>query len=130
MTSVRPLVVPLVRVFSWNWIFFFSKFWQHARNLYKVVCDRTEFFGKKNFLEKFFFAYRCKFVEINSLEINSLDIVKTGCSRFDHGPLKLTVSQELTDRINWFFAFCYKFRKGKSCLNGFWVDRGLKFHEI
>ena len=41
---------------------------------------------------------------------------------FGHGILKLTVSQEWADRMNWFFACWYKFRKAKSCFNNFGID--------
>ena len=35
--------------------------------------------------------------------------------------VKLTLSQEWIDGMNWFFACWWKFRKAKSCLNAFWV---------
>ena len=38
-----------------------------------------------------------------------------------HGTLKLAVSQEWIDGMNWFFAWWCKFRKAKSYFNGFWV---------
>ena len=35
--------------------------------------------------------------------------------------VKLTLSQEWIDGVNWFFACWWKFRKVKNCLNAFWV---------
>ena len=48
-------------------------------------------------------------------------IVQSGCGQFGHGTLKLAVSQNLTDGMNWFFACWCKFRKAKSWFNHFWV---------
>ena len=49
-------------------------------------------------------------------------MVRDGCGQPDHWTLKLTVSQEWVDGMNWFFACCCKFRKAKSNFNDFWVD--------
>ena len=40
-----------------------------------------------------------------------LDIVKNGDGKSGHGSLKLALSQEWIDRMNWFFACWHKFRK-------------------
>ena len=40
-----------------------------------------------------------------------LDIVKNGDGKSGHGSLKLAVSQEWIDRMNWFFACWHTFRK-------------------
>ena len=46
-----------------------------------------------------------------------MGIVKNGHGQSGHGILKLTVSQNWTDEIYWFFACWYKFRKAKSYCN-------------
>ena len=38
-----------------------------------------------------------------------------------HGTLKLTVSQERVDGMNWLFAFWCKFKIAKSYFTDFWV---------
>ena len=48
-------------------------------------------------------------------------MVKYGRSHSAHGKVKLTVSQEGIDGMNWFFACYYKLRKAKSNFSSFWV---------
>ena len=60
--------------------------------------------------------------------------VRDGWDQPGHRTLKLTVSQELVDGMNWFFACWWKFRKVKSNFNYFWVNvvkigRGHVVHE-
>ena len=62
------------------------------------------------------------------------NIVKNGCGQSSDGTLKLSVSEEWTDGINWFFACWYKFRKAKSYFNDSGVGMvkncyGLLVHE-
>ena len=49
-------------------------------------------------------------------------MVKNGYGHSGQRTLKLAVSQEWIDGINWLFGCFYKFRKAKSCCNDFWVD--------
>ena len=49
-------------------------------------------------------------------------MIRDGCGQPGHRTLKLTVSQEWVDGMNWFFASWCKFRKAKSNFNDFWVD--------
>ena len=49
------------------------------------------------------------------------ELVRNGCGQSSHGTLKWTVSQELMDGMNWFFAYWCKFRKAKSYFTDFWV---------
>ena len=46
-------------------------------------------------------------------------MVKNVYSQSGHTTLKLTVSQEGIDGMNWYFACGCKFRKVKSCFNDF-----------
>ena len=50
-----------------------------------------------------------------------MDIIKNGCCQSGQENLKLTVSQEVTNRMNWFFAYWCKFRKATSYFNDFQV---------
>ena len=61
-------------------------------------------------------------------------MVKNGRDQSGHVTLKLTVSQEWIDGMNWYFACWCKFRKVKSYFNDFWVGmvrngRGHLVHE-
>ena len=47
--------------------------------------------------------------------------IKNGCDQSCYWTLKLTVSEEWTDGINWFFACQYRFTKIKSWSKHFWV---------
>ena len=49
-------------------------------------------------------------------------MVKNECSQSGRWTLKLTVSEEWADGINWFFACWYKFMQIKRCLKIFGVD--------
>ena len=49
-------------------------------------------------------------------------MARNGYGQSGHGTLKLAVSQEWIDGMNWFFACWCKFRKAKSSFNDFWVD--------
>ena len=111
----------------------FSKFWCGARNPYKVVHGRAGFFRKNFFVPKtgkmdqkwhkkqgFLNLFR-NFV-INFYWICS--IMKT-FAVFLYKPqiwekLKLTVSQEWIDGMNWYFACWCKFTL-KSYFNDFWM---------
>ena len=46
-------------------------------------------------------------------------MARNGCGQSGHGTLKLAVSQEQIDGMNWFFAWWCKFRKAKSYFNDF-----------
>ena len=48
-------------------------------------------------------------------------VVKNRCGQSGHRNLKLTVSQDWIERINWFFACRSKLQKAKSYFNYFWV---------
>ena len=47
--------------------------------------------------------------------------IKNGCDQSCYWTLKLTVSEEWTDGINWFFACWYRFTKIKSWSKIYWV---------
>ena len=55
------------------------------------------------------------------LKIFGVGMVKNGCGQSGDGSLKLTVSEEWTDGINWFVLCWYKFIQIKSCLKIFWL---------
>ena len=55
------------------------------------------------------------------IENIGVDMVKNGHSHCSHRTLKLAVSQEIINGINWFWLCLYKFRKAKSYFNNFWV---------
>ena len=48
-------------------------------------------------------------------------VVKKWDHFLGHGTLKSAVSQEWIDEFSWIFACLYKFRKGKSYFNNYWV---------
>ena len=48
-----------------------------------------------------------------------MGVVKDGCCQSGHDTLEENVPQEWKDRTNWFFVYCYKFRKAKSCFRLF-----------
>ena len=48
------------------------------------------------------------------------NMVKSGCCHSCHRTLRLAVTEEWIDGINWFFACWCKFRKGKSYFNRLW----------
>ena len=50
-------------------------------------------------------------------------MARNGCGQSGHSSLKLAVSQDWNDEMNWFFAWWCKFRKAKSYFNDFWVDQ-------
>ena len=54
-------------------------------------------------------------------KVLGVGMVKNGCGQSSNGTLKLTVSEEWTDGINWFFACWYRFTKIKSWSKIFWV---------
>ena len=69
------------------------------------------------------------------MQIYWMGMVKNGCGQSGHGTLKLTVSQNWTDEITWFFACYYKCRKAESWFNHFWVclvkdGSGFLIHEM
>ena len=49
----------------------------------------------------YFFACWYNFMKIN-LKVLGVGMVKNGCGQSCNGTLKLTVSEEWTDEINWF----------------------------
>ena len=56
-----------------------------------------------------------------------MGVARNGCGQCGHGTLKLAVSQEWIDGMNWFFAWWCKFRKVKSYINDFgwaWSKKG------
>ena len=50
-----------------------------------------------------------------------MGLVRNGCGQSGHRTLKLTVSQEWIDAMNWFLACWCKFKKAKIYFNDFWV---------
>ena len=56
-------------------------------------------------------------------------MVKNGCSHSGHGTLKLTLSQEWIDGMNWFFACRWKFMKAESWFNDFSVGMVKNGHD-
>ena len=48
-------------------------------------------------------------------------MVRNGCDQSGGETLKLTVTEGWTDRINWFFAYWYRFSKIKGWSIIFWV---------
>ena len=71
--------------------------------------------------------YWYKFMKAESYVNNFLvAAIKNGCGLLGLGMLKSAVSQEPTDKMNWFFVCWYKFRKGKVVKNGWGIsDNGL-----
>ena len=60
-------------------------------------------------------------------------VMKNGCGLLGLGALKSAVTQEWIDELGWFCASWYKFMKGKSYFNNYWVgvvknEWGLKDH--
>ena len=49
-------------------------------------------------------------------------MVRNECNQSGHGSLKLNVSQDWIDEMNWYFACWWKSGKAKSYFNDFWVD--------
>ena len=49
-------------------------------------------------------------------------MVRNECNQSGHGTLKLNVSQDWIDEMNWYFACWWKSGKAKSYFNDFWVD--------
>ena len=49
-------------------------------------------------------------------------MVREGCHQPGHRTLKLTVSQDWIDEMNWFFACWCKFIKVKNNFNDLWMD--------
>ena len=49
-----------------------------------------------------------------------IGVARNGCGQSGQATLKLAVSKELIDGMNWFFAWWCKFRKAKSYFN--WTD--------
>ena len=77
---------------------------------------------KMNRWNKLIFACWFRFTKIKSWSnIYWVGMVKNVCGQSGCETIKLTVSQDGTDRVNWFFACWYKFRKAKSWFNHFWV---------
>ena len=75
-----------------------------------------------------FFAYWDQFKKIRFWSISFwVGMVKIGCGQSSYETLKLNVSQEWIVGLNWFFTWCYKFRKVKSCFSDVWVDVAFKF---
>ena len=68
-----------------------------------------------------FFPCWYNFIKIN-LKVLLIGMVKTGCGQSCDGTLKLTVSEEWTDGMNWFLACLYRFTKIKSRSKFFLVD--------
>ena len=50
-----------------------------------------------------------------------IGVARNGSGQSGHRTLKLAVSQERMDGMNWFFAWWCKFKKAKSYFNDFWV---------
>ena len=67
----------------------------------------------------YFFACCYNFMKIN-LKVLGLGMVKTGCDQSCDGTLKLTVSEEWTDGINWFLHVDTDSQKLKADQTFFW----------
>ena len=68
-----------------------------------------------------FFAYWYNFMKI-IVKVLGFGMVKNGFGQSCYGTLKLTVSEEWTDGINWFFCMLiHRFTKIKSWSKFFWV---------
>ena len=67
-------------------------------------------------------------------KVIEVGMIKNGCGQSGDETLKLTVSEEWADGINWFFAFFatgfYKFRKAKSRFKDFWVVLVKNGHDL
>ena len=59
-----------------------------------------------------------------------MDMVKNGCGHSGHWMLKLALSLESRNKIKWFFACWYYFRKVKIYVNYFWVGLVKNDHGI
>ena len=60
-------------------------------------------------------------MEIKSWLINiGVGVVKNGCGHSGLRALKLAVSQEAINGINWFLVCWYKFRNAESFFNNLW----------
>ena len=73
----------------------------------------------------------CMLVQIHvkmGLKIFGLTMVKSGCDKSYDRALKLTVSEEWTDGLNWFFP-CYtdlkKFKPDKKSVGWAWSKMGV-----
>ena len=68
------------------------------------------------------FGWWYRFIEIKiSLNNVGMGVVINMYVQSGHKTLKLALSQEEINGINWFLMCWYKFRKGKSYFNSFWV---------
>ena len=54
--------------------------------------------------------------------------MRNGCGQSGHRALKLGVSQEWIDAVNWFLACWCKFKKTRSYFNDFWVGQVKNGH--
>ena len=51
-----------------------------------------------------------------------MDVVKNGCGHSVHGTLKLAISQEEINRVNWFVGLLIRIQvKAESYFNKFWM---------
>ena len=50
-----------------------------------------------------------------------MSLVKNGCGQLGLRTLKLALSQEEINSINWFLVWWHRFRKAESYFNNFWV---------
>ena len=76
------------------------------------------YFFRTNWWNSLIFACWYKFIKIKSwLKFFWLGMVKNGCDQPGLWTLKLTVSEEWIDVINWFFACWYKFFQIKRWLS-------------
>ena len=77
----------------------------------------------------------CMSIQIHTnLKTFVVSVVRNGCGQSGHAILKLAVSKEWIDGMNWFFTCWWKFRKAKNYFNDFWVclvknRRGHLVHE-
>ena len=51
-----------------------------------------------------------------------MGIARNRCGQSGHRTLKVAVSQEWIDGVDWFFAWWCKFRKAKKYFSDFWVN--------
>ena len=91
------------------------------------IYKRTKSLKQMNEIAWFFACWE-QFKEIKFWLITfGVRMVRYGCGQPGYKALKLNVSQEWIVKINWFFAWCYKFSKAERYFNDFLVGVAFKF---
>ena len=91
----------------------------YNKNLYYLLPFCTESVFGRNLVAGIW----AKMFSVNQIAV----FTKDGCGESAYETLKFNVSQEWIVGINWFVAWCYKFRKVKSCFNDILVGVAFKF---